>query len=681
MKLLNFAIIKLTICLALGISMGYLTHISLKASILFTGFLFLILCVAFVITRKKFIQSVWFGISVFLTMLSVGVLTTNIHNHKNFSNHYTTSVSIKNDSLKTIAFKIREVLKSNTYYDKYIVDILQVENKNTSGKTVLNVQKDSLQNPLKFDAVYITKTDFKIIPEPLNPHQFNYKNYLERQYIYHQLSIKNELLLAVEHKPVTLFGIANNIRDHINKKLKPYQFKPDELAIINALLLGQRQNISKTIYTNYANAGVIHILAVSGLHVGIILWILNFIFKPIDRVKHGMLLKTILLVSMMWGFALIAGFSASVTRAVTMFSIVTIASNIKRPTNIYNTLAISMFVILLYKPLFLFDVGFQLSYLAVISIVTIDPYLHKLWTPKFWVTKKLWQPFTVTVSAQFGIIPLSLFYFHQFPSLFFISNLIIIPFLGYILGIGIVVIILSVLNILPQFIADSYGFIISLMNRFVSIISKQETFLLDNISFSLLYLITFYLLIITLVRLLLKQNYFNLKLFLIAILFVQSSFIYTQWSNPSNTFTVFHKNGNSLLGNTNNNKLVISHDLDSITKNNNNNSIITDYAVGNHVKTINEAPISNIYQLNKKRLLIVDSLGIYQVKHFNPDYVLLRQSPKINLNRLIDSLNPKYIIADGSNYKSSIRHWANICKKRKLSFHQTSKKGAFVIRY
>ena len=103
--------------------------------------------------------------------------------------------------------------------------------------------------------------------------------------------------------------------------------------------------------------------------------------------------------------------------------------------------------------------------------------------------------------------------------------------------------------------------------------------------------------------------------------------------------------------------------------------------VGNHIKTIQNNSLKPIYILDDKTLLVIDSLGVYNIKSFQPDYVLLRQSPQINLNRLIDSIKPKHIIADGSNYTSYLEHWEVICEKRKLPFHQTSKKGAFIIDY
>ncbi|MFI1770467.1 ComEC/Rec2 family competence protein [Thalassobellus citreus] len=679
MKLLNFAIIKLTICLIIGIIIGYLTNLSLNSILHTICVLFGFLLLFFLIARNQFTKTIWFGVSAFILMILVGVLTTSIHNQKNFSNHYTQHISTETDSSKTITFRVREVLKPGNYYDKYVIDILNIEDNNVSGKSLLNIEKKSTKSPLKVDAIFISKTKFKDLIHPLNPHQFDYKNYLKKKYIYHQIFISNKSLLKVNSETHTLFGIANNIRNYINRKLKPYHFKPNELAIINALLLGQRQDISKEVYSSYTNAGAIHVLAVSGLHVGIILLILNFIFKPLESFKHGKLIKTILLVAILWSFALIAGLSASVTRAVTMFSIVAIAMNLKRPTNIYNTMAISMFIILLFKPMFLFDVGFQLSYLAVFAIVAIDPLLYNLWKPKNKIIDIYWHTFTITISAQFGIIPLSLYYFHQFPSLFFISNLVIIPLLGLILGFGILVILLVTLNLLPQLIANTYGSIIGYMNYFISWISKQESFLFKDIAFSLLYVFTSYLLIIAFIKLIKKWGFYNLKLFLISILVFQCSIIYTNFNKPKNEFIVFHKSRYSLLGNTTKNKTTIAHDFDSITQIKSN--IIKDYTVGSHINTIEKDSIQSIYLLNKTTLFVIDSLGTYNIKSFNPDYILLRQSPKINLNRLIDCIKPKHIIADGSNYKSYIESWEAICKNRKLPFHQTSKKGAFIIKY
>jgi competence protein ComEC len=679
MRLLNFTIIKLTICLIIGIIIGYSLAIPWETTLYVSLAVFSSLLISYLVARKQFIKTIWFGMLAYLIMICFGILTVNFHNQKNFSNHYSNYLDVESDSTQQITIRIREVLKPGNYYDKYIVDVLKINNISTSGKSLLNVAKDTSKVPLSVDEIYISQSQFKDLIHPLNPHQFDYKNYLDKQYIYHQSFAQSSSLLKTNTQSKTLFGIADNIRKHINSKLKTYPFQPDELAIINALILGQRQNISKEVYTNYTNAGAIHILAVSGLHVGIILLILSFVLKPIEHLKHGRSIKIVLLVSILWSFAVIAGLSASVTRAVTMFSIVAIAMNLKRPTNIYNTLAISMFVILLFKPLFLFDVGFQLSYLAVFSIVAIDPLLYKLWKTKYWVFDKLWHTLTVTISAQFGIIPISIFYFHQFPSLFFISNLVIIPVLGIILGLGLLIITLATINLLPNFLAEFYGRIISQMNRFVAWVSNQDYFLIKDISFNLLYVITSYILIISIVRLFIKRNYFSLKFFLISILFLQGAFIITKYNKPSNELIIFHKSRYSLIGNVTNNSISVAHDFDTITTSA--NKIIKIYTVESHTKTILKDTLKPFYVLNDKKILVIDSLGVYNLKSFKPDYVLLRQSPKINLNRVIDSIQPKQIIADGSNYKSYIEQWKTICQKKKLPFHHTNEKGAFIINY
>ncbi|MBU3821053.1 ComEC family competence protein [Flavobacteriaceae bacterium XHP0103] len=679
MKVLNFTIIKLTICLVAGILIGYYFSFSLSHILYTISILFVLLLITFVIARKQFLKTVWFGLFAYLLMICLGTLTVYTHNEIHFKNHYSNYIANENDSLNTTTFKIREVLKPTTYHNKYIVDILKIGSKNVTGKALLNVQKDSTSQPFKVNAVLLTKTSFELVNPPLNPGQFNYKKYLEKKYIYHQLFVQNKSLYTIKSEKHTLLGFADAIRTHINSKLQKQPFNPEELAIINALLLGQRQDISEETYTHYTNAGAIHILAVSGLHIGIILLLLNFVLKPLERLKKGNLIKTIVLLLILWCFAIIAGLSASVTRAVTMFSVIAFAQNLKRPTNIFNTLAISIFVLLLAKPLLLFDVGFQLSYMAVLAIVTIDPILYKLWQPKNKIIKIYWHTLTITVAAQLGVMPLSLYYFHNIPGLFFLSNLVIIPFLGLVLGFGIIVILLALLNCLPTIIAKAYGFIISSINSFVEWVSLQEQFLLKDIYFGLLYVFVFYILLISLINFLKQKHYKSLKLLLISILAVQSAFLYTNFKNQGNQFIVFHKSRYTLIGNIENNRITTSSDLDSLSLSQ--EKTIKNFNIKNHIKTHKTQKLAPFYLFNNKKVLVIDSLGIYNIKSLKPDYVLLRQSPQINLNRLIDSLNPKYIIADGSNYTSYVENWEAICLKRKLPFHHTGKKGAFIIDY
>lgn len=612
-------------------------------------------------------------------MVGFGMLVIQLHDQNNFKDHYTHFFQGESNDSHLITFKIREVLKPTEYQDKYIVEILKLDSDFVSGKLLLNVSKDSLSKPFKVDAILMASASFLKISAPLNPYQFDYRRYLQFQYIDHQFFVNNSTLLEVSSKVQSIFGYAAAFRSEIDQKLKEHQFRPEELAIVDALLLGQRKDISAATYNNYVNAGAIHILAVSGLHVGIILWILNWIFKPIERLKHGKKLKIILLLIILWSFAIIAGLSPSVTRAVAMFTVVAIGMNLNKPSNIYNTLAVSMFFILLFKPLVLFNVGFQMSYAAVISIASIKPLLARLWTPKRKLVRYFWNLMCVTTAAQIGVVPISFYYFHQFPGLFFLTNLVILPFLGFILGFGILIITLALLNALPQFMADLFGFFISMMNGFVSWISYQEQFIFRNISFGIVLVFVSYLLIISMVSFVKKPKYSRLILVFLTILLVQTAVIFENFRTQTNELVVFQKSKFSLLGIKQHRALMVADNLDSASKQKDNN--IKNYMVGNSITHLENAKLTSVYNLNGEKLLIVDSMAVYNVKSFQADYILLRNSPKINLNRLIDSLQPKLIIADGSNYKSYLKRWKTTCEAQKIPYHQTNEKGAFVIQY
>lgn len=679
MKLLNFAIIKLSICLIIGILIGYLFPINLKNVLYILGFSLLIFGISFFALKNSYKYIFWFGICSYLCMISIGILNIRLHDATKFKSHFTNQIILTDSIRHTITFRIREILKSSVYHEKYVVDVLEIDAKKVSGKSLLNVQKDSTKQQLKVDNIFTSITQFNELYSPLNPYQFDYKNYLKKQNIYHQLySTNNELVEVSKHKH-TIYGYAARLREHIQLKLKEYNFSSDEYAIISALLLGQRQDISKEIYESYSQAGAIHILAVSGLHIGIVLLLLNYLLKPLEYLNRGKYLKIVVIVILLWCFAIVAGLSASVTRAVTMFTIIAIAMHLKRPSNIYNTLAISAFILLLFKPNFLFDVGFQLSYLAVMAIVSIQPLLYKLYRPKYKIDDFFWKIFTVTLAAQFGVIPLSLYYFHQFPGLFFLSNLIIIPFLGVILGLGIIIIILASFNSLPTFLADFYSLIISTMNSYVQWISNQETFLLQNIPFNLTQVMLSYLMIVSILTTMIKKSFKSLRLLLFIIIIGQLYLIYVSQINRIQEFIIFHKSRYTLLGFKANDTLKIHNNLnDSIL---NLDKTITNYKVGSRIKTVRFDSIQNVYQIDNKVLLVIDSLGVYKSLSFKPDFVLLRNSPKINLNRLIDSLQPKLIICDGSNYTSYQNRWQATCKTKKIPFHKTSEKGAFIFRH
>ena len=674
-NILRFIPIQLTFFLVLGILFGFFIDVQINyLTIIFIG-LFVVLALSYWQSNKSFSPNLSFNILTYLVSFFLGISTVVIHNNLNNQDHYSHFITDENNTVLVID----KVLKPSNYHDKYEASVLEINNILTKGKVLLNIQKDSLLELNVDDKLYV-ESDFNEVNSPKNPFYFDYKKYLEKQQIYHQLFTSNTEFFLLQKRSFSFKGLAAKFRNKINSALIKNGFKDDELGVINALLLGQRQDVSQELLDSYAGAGAIHILAVSGLHVGIILLILNFLFAPLERLKNGKFIKLVVVVSLLWIFAFIAGMSASVVRAVTMFTAVAIGMQVNRPTNVYNTLVISMFFLLLFKPSFLFDVGFQLSYLAVFFIVWMQPLLYNLWIPKWKVPDFFWKLLTVSIAAQFGVIPLSLYYFHQFPSLFFISNLVIIPVLGLILVGGILIIVLSLLDLLPTFLAQIYYYLIHAMNWVIDWVAQQEDFLFQDISFSWLMVIASYTLIVFMIRFFEKRNAPRLIGFLSAIIVFQVLVTYQKRERQSvNEFIVFQKSRSSIIAKRNGNNLNVHHTLDSLQLVNDN--ILNQYkvGVGNLTIDMNDS-ISNIYQFKNKRILVVDSLGVYQINNLKPEIVVLQQSPKVNLSRLIDSLKPQLIIADGSNYRSYVNEWRKTCEQKNTPFYHTGQKGAYLLK-
>lgn len=667
MKLFNFLIIKLTSCLIIGILIGYHFNIDSRLAQYFFLIIVLLFCFQFFYSFKKTIQSSVFGLLTYILFILLGLLVFNTHTHSNQKAHYSKKLELNHKNHSHIQLYKR--LKPSAYHQRYLGKIVNINSHKTHGLILVNI--DSTIQPT-IDAYIISYTKFSTFNLSKNPHQFNFKAYMSKQNIRHQLFLSNKNS-KIQKGPSTIYGHTHKIRNRINNNLKPHIKDTNNLNIINALLLGQRQDISQDTYKHFVQAGAIHILAISGLHVGIIMLLLNWILKPFNQIPK--LKKTIpfIIITLLWSYATIAGLSPSVVRAVTMFSLLSIAIHFKRTTNTYNTLFISAFILLLCNPFYLFDVGFQLSYTAVFAIISIKPLFGRIWKPKNFILKKFYDIFSVSLAAQIGILPLSLYYFHQFPGLFMLSNIVIIPMLGILLVLGFIIVITSYFNILNKLI-PLYEYFIDLLQKFVAFIAQKEQFIFNQISFNYLNLISCYILIISIVIL---WNHFSAKrlsFVLTSIIVFQSVLLFNKYEyQKKNELIVFNQYKNTLIGIRNGQSLnYVSSSED--TRNNINN-----YIIGEFITEHKKDSIKNIYLINQKKILLIDSKGIYKTS-YKPDIVILTQSPKVNLNRLIDRLKPSLVIADNNNYKSYVSRWKETCFKQKIPFHSTNEKGWVVIR-
>jgi competence protein ComEC len=468
----------------------------------------------------------------------------------------------------------------------------------------------------------------------------------------------------------------SKLRTKIIRNLEKTHFNKAELNVAIALILGQQQDISPDIIKDYQFAGAVHILSVSGLHIGFILLFVTFLLKPFPNTRRGSFVKLIIILASLFSFGLIAGLAPSVLRSVTMFSFVAIGMFLRRSTNIFHTLLVSMLLILLFEPSFLFDVGFQLSYVALFFILWLQPLLAQLWKPKNKIVNYFWEILTVSFAAQIGAFPLSIYYFHQFPGLFFVTNLVIIPFLSVIMALGVLVMVLAAFDYVPLFLAKSLEWSIFILNKIINSIASLEQFIIQGIPFNWQLLLSVYLVIIATIIWFKKPSFNRLTVALIAIIIFQITYFETHWNiQNQRELVIFNSKKNSLIAERSGENVTLFAN-DSLIKTTATNKNLSAYLMGNFSHLASAKRLENLMYYKANKILILDSLGVYP-KDIHPDIVVFTQSPKINLERFLQNTKPKLIVADASNYRNIQKLWKATCLKAKIPFHATGEKGFY----
>jgi len=649
---------------------------------LFSGYLLLFttLCIFIfihsILYYKRW-QSIFSGVLPFLIFIGLGIVIANLNDPLLSSDHFSNVNQSKNS--KNIILTIKDELKPGFYDQRYIARISQIDSQFVSGLVILNILKDtSNSSQLKFqigDRLF-TNQSIEDLKKARNPYQFDYAAYLNSQKIYAQITARNVQILKLSKNKKSFSGYAHHSRNYLKNKVDNYPFHKDSKAVMNALLLGQRNDLSNELQESYINAGVIHILAVSGLHVGILMLILQLILKPLGNYPGSRILRGLIVITCIWLFAILTGSSASVLRAATMFSFIQVGILLNQRQASINALIISAFFLILFNPNISFEVGFQLSYAAVFFIMWLYPILEKVWQPRNKILKYYWQLVVISFTAQIGVLPLSLYYFHQFPGIFLITNMVIIPALGALLILGIIILIFASLDILPLVITSIYDSILITLNNCIRYLAQYESLLITNIYFSAALVFIGYAIIISWGSLLQKWNYSKLCFFLLTLIALPLSLIISRSNQSKNRLYILHNYNSSLIAiQDRNQNLIIQSEKDAVIP----QSIVANFKENQLVNTVCQDVIEDYYHIDGRRVLRVDSLGLYDLPQLNPDYILLTHSPKINLDRLISIYPNVQIISDATNYKSYTARWEATCIKQKIPFHNTYEKGFYMI--
>jgi competence protein ComEC len=507
----------------LRFTLAFITGIIIRNNLDNVSSIFFILAIIPFATSLLFLINVkssfqinrFFSLSIFLSFICAGFLYTHFYLNSLFDEDIPESATYSGlilDKSPSTNDRFKYTLQLDCIKEN---DSLQFTNE----KIVL-YNSDSLSNTqIEPGKRVLFQSRLLKITNSDNPCEFNFEKYMKIKGIRYQTFVKSGIVFT-EYEHLNLKTSALNLRTKLMKMYRDEGIGGDEYPVLCALTLGDQNYISNDVKSSYSASGTTHVLSVSGLHVGIIFIIISFLLKPLDRNKRLKLLKIMILLVFLWFYAFISGLSPPVLRSCSMFSFIVIGENLQRRTNTYNTLAVSAFVLMLINPLMIFDVGFQLSYLAVISIVYYQPKISALIKTDNVILKYVWGLLTVSVAAQLGTTPVCIYYFHQFPTYFLISNMIVVPLAALILYAALPFYAFSFIPFLSKWLAFLLKYMTWFLNHSVQTIEFLPGSVIKGLWISDFALMLLYLLIIFLsVFIILKKGFFlNISLTIIIIL-------------------------------------------------------------------------------------------------------------------------------------------------------------------
>lgn len=396
-------------------------------------------CIAFVIQNISATRIKAAGFIGLIAVFVSGYIGT-IRNNDLHDPAHVMHVTDKIECYEAIVTNLAQEREKTWKFETEVLATKQEAWRKTSGKILVYLSKSDFKEPFHYGDILIIRGNPQRVPLPGNPGEFDYRRFLEFKNIYHQHFLrKGNVKLVRNEPPYRFMQLAFALRTKADSTLKKFVHGRREQATASALVLGVTDGLDDELLNAYAATGAMHVLAVSGLHISIIYLILAFVLKPLKKIKHGQIILAMISIVVLWGYSFVTGLSPSVLRAVVMFTFMAMAKASGRRTNIYNTLAAAAFALLVYDPYMIMSVGFQLSFLAVLGIVYVQPLLQRWWEPQSWVLNEIWKVSCVSIAAQVVTFPLCLLYFHQFPNYFLLSNLFVIPgsFIVLLAGIGV----------------------------------------------------------------------------------------------------------------------------------------------------------------------------------------------------------------------------------------------------
>jgi competence protein ComEC len=631
------------------------------------------------------------GVSIHLLLVSVGIALVFFSKSK----HHTPSVSDR-------IILIGEIIKVPELGDKnYKTEIALLAHKDgnhwkeLSSTLIVYLEKGDSTLHLNAGNKIIFNAQPTNIKGKQNPFGFDFANYMALKNINQSVYLRQEDYQLLSEEEKGLKNRALNLRQKIIDEFAAHNIAGDNLAVLSALTLGYKNKLDEKVRTAYSGAGAMHVLAVSGLHVGIIYMVLKVLLSWLTFFSRLKKLKFAIILVALWVYAFITGLSPSVMRASIMFSFVLAGKIIDKRVSIYNSLAASAFFLLMANPFLLFEVGFQLSYIAVLGIVFFHPKINGLFYSKYMLFNYLWSLTAVSIAAQLATFPITIYHFHQFPSYFWIANMGVTISAILLIFITVVFIALTTIPALANFIAQLINGILDLNLRFLQWINDLPGAVINQISISSMQVFTLYVLIIALAVWLINKKYPALisiftSVFLFGLLHVNNYYLHQNQKaicvyqlNSESAIQFIHEKESVWLTSENNEKsrvksLINESNMFWNSTQNNYFSIenLTDSIIKQNIWYYN----SGFWAVDDYKGLIINShskIPRTPMDSINIDYIFITGNPSFSLKDISEKIKYNEIIIDGSVPKWKAKQFIN--EKSTLEPHLTKEKGAFII--
>ncbi|MFC5284719.1 ComEC/Rec2 family competence protein [Pedobacter alpinus] len=626
---------------------------------------------------KLYLKRHYTGLLVYITMFISGIVLCNQHKEIYKPNHFSKLQAQQLIGVVNEAPKIKGDVARFTLNIKNNVHNYKITP--STGKLLIALRFDTTKTlNLSYGDLIILKSKYQITEPAYNPSEFNYRRYLSFQNIYHQTFINQRQISKIginEGNPIIAFAL--DFREKQVLKFNQFLENANAKAVASTLILGYRAQLDKELLTTYSNTGTMHVLSVSGMHVAIVVMLLSYLLGFLDKQQKTKILKTIIIIFLVWFYALITGLAPSVCRAALMITFVLVAKARSSSVNIFNVLAISAFILLLYNPYNLVNVGFQLSYVAVGGLIYLYPKVHSIYQTQNKIIGFIWSTMAVSIAAQIATAPISLFYFHQFPVYFILSNVfIVIP--------AVLIMYVGIAFLLSWFYLPAIKFLGFILNKLI-IFTNDGLHFIENIphanitqvwlnSFEI---ILFYLLLASITFTVANIKYLKYcYAFITLIVFSLTVKQFKHMNQKNATFFSLRKNTAIALIEGRNAVLITDLDKEEFTYTFSVKPYLDSCNV-NNIEFINPHLSSDekIINFNNKSLKIINHQTNFYSKS-KQDWLLLSSNKVINLDKVLTKNKFETLLIDGRNRDFVIKALKLQAQNLKIKTHTLKREFA-----